>query len=550
MIVLRNLTKTFSMNGHRKTVADNLNAVFPSGVAVGLLGRNGAGKSTLLKLIAGTSSPTWGEVLSTGSISFPVGLASSLHNDLTGAQNTRFVARIYGADTESLMDWVEDFAELGQHFHLPVRSYSSGMKGRLSFGINMGLAFDTYLIDEVTAAGDAAFKKKSAEVFNARMENAGAIFVSHSMGQVRELCSAGAMLENGKLYYYEDVEEAIERYMVSLDPDRAHPVRGLPPEERARTRFPDEARMLYGMGLPATHGEWVGDCLRRHRACHFGRAREVHYFDTRAGISAAIKQRRTRALRELGARFEDESEQERQNSLRLMGEMSDLLQIHAAPFDGPKRHDAYLDYMLVGFGGQLAICDFTPSYARLGEADFREMEAIGEATFCVTLRDPVDRLWEEICLELPPPQRSPDACAAAVADLAEIGPDKTLARKPFANYAQLYDRMNAIVPKARQVFLLHERLADPKRRQKELARLTDTLEIPAVPTIRLPDFPAPPELPPLDPGSAAALSELLEPQYAATRLRFGLLPEGWRDLGEVASDRARPGAPETRTAAE
>ena len=212
MIVLRNLTKTFYMNGTRKTVADNLNVTFPTGVAVGLLGRNGAGKSTLLKIIAGTASPTWGEVLTNGRISFPVGLATSMHPDMTGAQNTRFVARIYGVETDALTEFVEDFAELGSHFHLPVRSYSSGMKGRLSFGINMGLKFDTYLIDEVTAVGDASFRAKSEAVFQDRLQEAGAIFVSHGMGSMRRICQAGAVLERGHLTYYDDINDAIAHH--------------------------------------------------------------------------------------------------------------------------------------------------------------------------------------------------------------------------------------------------------------------------------------------------------------------------------------------------
>lgn len=216
MIVLRNLTKTFVMHGRRKTVADNLNVTFPTGVAVGLLGRNGAGKSTLLKIIAGTSSPTRGEVLSDGKISFPVGLATSLHPDLSGAQNTRFVARIYGVDTQALSDYVEDFAELGDHYHLPVRSYSSGMRGRLSFGINMGLKFDTYLIDEVTAVGDAAFRAKSELVFKDRLRSSGAIFVNHNLGSVLRICQAGAVLENGHLTYFDDVNDAIELHKQNI----------------------------------------------------------------------------------------------------------------------------------------------------------------------------------------------------------------------------------------------------------------------------------------------------------------------------------------------
>lgn len=212
MIVLRDLTKIYRMHGSRKVVADAINAVFPSKVSVGLLGRNGAGKSTLLRMIAGLSTPTSGEILTDGSISFPVGIASSAHPDMTGAQNTRFVARLYGADTDELLAFVEDFAELGPHFHLPVRSYSSGMKGRLTFGINMGLKFDTYLVDEVTATGDVAFVRKSQELFLDRMREAGAVFVSHSTAQVRKLCEAGAILENGTLRYFPEVEEAIDRY--------------------------------------------------------------------------------------------------------------------------------------------------------------------------------------------------------------------------------------------------------------------------------------------------------------------------------------------------
>jgi len=212
MIRLENLTKIFALNGRRKVVANNINVDFPTGKAVGLLGRNGAGKSTLMQMIAGNMDPTSGRILSDGSISYPVGFSGSFHGELTGAQNTRFVARIYGIDTEALVDFVEDFAELGHQFHQPFRTYSSGMRSRLSFGVSMGIPFDTYLVDEVTSVGDAAFKEKSSAVFRERMRNAGALFVSHSTGMVRDLCDMGAVMEDGTLTLYEDVDEAIAQH--------------------------------------------------------------------------------------------------------------------------------------------------------------------------------------------------------------------------------------------------------------------------------------------------------------------------------------------------
>ena len=209
MILLENLSKVFVLDGHRRVVLDDVTVVFPTRVSVGRLGRNGAGTSTLLSMISGSTMPTSGRILSDGRISFPVGFAGSFHPEMTGAQNVRFVARIYGVDTDELIDYVADFAELGEQFHLPIRSYSSGMRSRLTFGLSMGLKFDTYLIDEVTAVGDAAFRRKSEAVFADRLSKSGAIFVSHSMSTLRQMCTAGAVLDGGKLTYYPDLEEAI-----------------------------------------------------------------------------------------------------------------------------------------------------------------------------------------------------------------------------------------------------------------------------------------------------------------------------------------------------
>ena len=216
MIRFENLSKSFRVRGMRYTVIDDLTLTLPTGKSLALLGRNGAGKSTLLQLVAGTLRPDTGRIVSDGTISWPVGYSGSFHREMTGAQNVLFLARAYGVDTDALVAFVEDFAELGDHFHMPLRSYSSGMKSRLAFGVSMGIPFDTYLVDEATATGDARFKKKSRAVFADRMRRASALVVSHSMRQVREYCDSAVLLHEGRLRYYEDLEAAIAEHEALL----------------------------------------------------------------------------------------------------------------------------------------------------------------------------------------------------------------------------------------------------------------------------------------------------------------------------------------------
>lgn len=209
MIRFENLSKVFWVSGEFKPVIDDLSLTLPTGKSLGLLGRNGAGKSTLMQIISGTLPADSGRVVTDGTISWPVAFGGSFHPSMTGEQNVRFVARIYGVDTDSLIAFVEDFAELGKHFHMPVRTYSSGMKTRLTFGTSMGIHFDTYLVDETTSVGDARFRRKSRAVFRDRMQRSSAIMVTHNMSELREFCDAGLVLDKGKLHYFEDLEEAI-----------------------------------------------------------------------------------------------------------------------------------------------------------------------------------------------------------------------------------------------------------------------------------------------------------------------------------------------------
>jgi capsular polysaccharide transport system ATP-binding protein len=216
MIEFRNVSKFYRTQTSRKVVLDRLTLTLPAGAKVGVLGRNGAGKSTLLGMIAGTVKPASGEIRRHGMISWPLGLGGSAHADLSGTQNVRFVARIYGVDTDALVAYVAGFSELGEFMDMPVRSYSSGMKARLAFGMAMGIPFDWYLVDEVTAVGDSRFRRKSLAVFKSRLDAAGLLMTSHSTNTIRSYCTAGLVLEAGQARYFADVEAAIEAHEANM----------------------------------------------------------------------------------------------------------------------------------------------------------------------------------------------------------------------------------------------------------------------------------------------------------------------------------------------
>lgn len=209
MIEFRGVSKWYHTPHGRKIVLDGLDLTLPPGTKLGVLGRNGAGKSTLLGMIGGTIKPNRGVIVKRAAISWPLGLGGTYHQDLTGAQNVRFVARIYGVDTEALVAYVADFSELGDFMDMPVRSYSSGMRARLAFGMSMGVSFDWYLVDEITAVGDSRFKRKSLAVFRDRLQNAGLMMVSHSNRTIREYCTSALVLEGGRAVYYDDVSRAL-----------------------------------------------------------------------------------------------------------------------------------------------------------------------------------------------------------------------------------------------------------------------------------------------------------------------------------------------------
>ena len=215
MISLDKVTKSYMTLTGRKVVFRDLSFDIPDDVNVGLIGRNGAGKSTLMRLLAAVDLPDSGNIITTGQLSWPVGLRGGMQRNLTGRDNVKFVCRIHGVRHSKMQEkirYVQEFAEIGEYFDRPVSTYSSGMKARIGFGTSMAFDFDYYLIDEVMAVGDAAFKMKSREIFEERLQRARVILVSHNMKFIRRMCNMIVHLDRGQAVVYEDIRKGIAAY--------------------------------------------------------------------------------------------------------------------------------------------------------------------------------------------------------------------------------------------------------------------------------------------------------------------------------------------------
>ncbi|AJI74637.1 ABC transporter family protein [Francisella philomiragia subsp. philomiragia ATCC 25015] len=215
MIQLVNATKFYNIRGHKHYILRDVNYTFPEGKSIGILGRNGAGKSTFLRMLGGLEYPNSGKIITTSSISWPVGLTAGFQGSLTARENIKFVCRIHNKnrrEMKQIEEFVYDFAEIGEFFDMPVKSYSSGMKGRVNFGLSMAFDFDYYLVDEVTGVGDPQFMKKANDAFEEKKKNACVIMVSHNMKEIKSSCDIAVVLENGKINIFDNMDEAIASY--------------------------------------------------------------------------------------------------------------------------------------------------------------------------------------------------------------------------------------------------------------------------------------------------------------------------------------------------
>lgn len=213
MIRFENVSKTYRIRAFEKQIFRDVSFCIERGQSVGICGANGAGKSTLVRMIAGVEAPTSGQIKNTMLTSWPIGYASCFQPSLTGADNARFIARIYDRSIDDLIEFVQDFADLGPYLYQPVETYSAGMVARLAFAISLSVDFECYLVDEVTAAGDERFRVRCEEALHRRRQDGTLIMISHSPETLRTYCSIGAVVYGGSVTFFDTIDEALDVHL-------------------------------------------------------------------------------------------------------------------------------------------------------------------------------------------------------------------------------------------------------------------------------------------------------------------------------------------------
>ena len=216
MISVEHVSKRYPTRSGWRDVLKDVSFTLNKGEKVGILGRNGAGKSTLIRLVSGVEPPTTGEIKRTMSISWPLAFSGAFQGSLTGMDNLRFICRIYDVDMDYVRDFTEEFSELGQYLYEPVKRYSSGMKARLAFALSLAVEFDCYLIDEVIAVGDSRFADKCKYELFERRKDRSIILVSHSYSAMKQYCDNAMVLDAGRMYHFDNMDEAYQHYNALL----------------------------------------------------------------------------------------------------------------------------------------------------------------------------------------------------------------------------------------------------------------------------------------------------------------------------------------------
>ena len=234
-IIVENVSKTFNVyldkanslkekmlfwkrnRKEKREVLKNINIEIKNGEAVALIGVNGSGKSTLLKLMTKIIYPNEGKITTKGRLTSLLELGAGFHPDFSGRENIYFNASIFGLTRKQIDERIQDiieFSELGTYIDNPVRTYSSGMYMRLAFAVAINVDADILLVDEVLAVGDQHFQEKCiAKMKELKEQGKTMVFVTHSLGTVKDFCNRAIWLDKGEIKLDSNPETVIEEYL-------------------------------------------------------------------------------------------------------------------------------------------------------------------------------------------------------------------------------------------------------------------------------------------------------------------------------------------------
>jgi len=210
--------RIFKPSGEKFTVLKDIDLDVYPGDFLGIMGRNGSGKSTLLKILAGIYSPTSGSVKVRGKMVPFLELGVGFNSELSGRENVFLNGIILGLSRSFLNEKYNEivkFAELEKFMDMPLKNYSSGMQVRLAFSIAIMADADVYILDEVLAVGDIEFQKKCFNIFREyKKRKKTIILVTHSSASVKDFCNRAAFLKDGRLHFYDSIDDVIKAYEV------------------------------------------------------------------------------------------------------------------------------------------------------------------------------------------------------------------------------------------------------------------------------------------------------------------------------------------------
>ena len=218
---MRLISTLFKIKNYKeKHAVNNVSFNIKKGESVAIFGRNGAGKSTILKMITEVCYPTDGEISVKGRVSALLELTSGFDPEFTGRENIYLKGQLLGLknnEIKELEQEIIDFAEIEEYIDQPIRTYSSGMKARLGFSINVNIKPEILIVDEALSVGDENFRKKCSKKVNEIIKNEGVtlLFVTHSVGMAAEFCKRGMVMETGKIVFDGNIEDAIKRYQAT-----------------------------------------------------------------------------------------------------------------------------------------------------------------------------------------------------------------------------------------------------------------------------------------------------------------------------------------------